>query len=771
LGGFPAVNQGGVGVVVGEGGDPDEFVGNVDDFTIGTDASTTTYNFDPVPLNPTITWPSPASISAGTPLGYTQLDASASYSSSTVAGTYSYSPSLGTVLSVGPHTLSVTFTPTSDLYAQVSAMTSIVVTPAVTSSSAGIYDATTSPLPPNLPSVGYQANQVSEFGNQVTFSAGSARALSQATVTMSSWACQSGSWTNVCTTTPGSTFAEPITLNIYNVGANNTVGSLITSVTQSFAIPYRPSSDPTDCPDATSEWYSSGTGGCSNGLATNVTFTLPNVIVPSSIIYGVAFNTSNYGAHPYGPSTACALADNCGYDSLNIGLTVANQPSVGTDPLPGTVYWNTATAGDYCDSGAAGSGTFRLDSPNTAPCWGTTDSSSSAPWYIPAVQFVATQVTPTITWANPASISYGTKLTATQLDAAAAYNSAPVAGTYSYLPALGTVLSAGPHTLSVTFTPSSSNYSQVTTTVPITVTPAVLTVTAANVSRAFGAANSTFTYAVTGFQNGDPTSVVHGAATCTTTATATSADGPYPITCTTGTLTASNYTFSFKPGVLTVGSACLSGTFNGYTVPNGASVCFGSGATVNAYLNVGVGSSLDIEGATVKGPITSVKSSTVRICHATITGPVTLSFDTGAVIIGDGSACAASKISSALTLTADTGGSRVVDATISGPLTLSGDSGGATLNGNTVASALTVQFSTGGVTADGNAVSGPFTLESNSGGVTADSNSSIQSFTIQSNTGGITILSNSTKANFTVEFNSGSQNVSGNTAKGPIYFH
>jgi hypothetical protein len=770
----PGVAQGGVSVEVGEGQDTDQFVGNVDNFTIGTATSTTTYNFDPTPLNPTITWPTPASISYGTPLGYTQLDAAASYGSSTVAGTYSYTPSLGTVLSVGPHTLSVTFTPSSAVYAAVNDSVSITVTPASTSSSSSvIYDSTTSPQPPNLPSVGFEANQVAEFGNQVTFTPGSPRALSQATVTMSSWACQSGSWTNVCTTSPGATFTEPITLNIYNVGANNTVGTLIKSVTQTFTIPYRPSSDPTDCPSS-GEWFSSATGECYNGLATNVTFTLPDVLVPSSIIYGVAYNTSDYGAAPYGDNTSCDSPgpDSCAYDSLNIGLTEGTQPSVGSDPLPGTVYWNTASGANYCDLGAAGAGTFRLDSPSTAPCWGVSPPYSSAPWYIPAVQFVATQITPTITWANPAPISYGTKLSATQLDASATYGSVSVAGTFSYTPTLGTAPSAGGHTLSVTFTPSSSNFSSVTTSVPITVTPAVLTVTATNASRAFGAANPTFTYTVSGFQNGDTSSVDHGSPSCTTTAAATSASGTYPITCTVGTLTTStNYTFSFKPGVLTVGSGCLSGTFNGYSVPNGASVCFGSGATINAYLNVGVGSSLDIEGAKVNGPITSVHSNVVRVCGATISGPVTLSFDTGAVDIGDGGGCSASKISSALTLTSDSGGSEVVGATVSGPLTLSGDSGGETLNANTVTSALTVQFSSGGVTANRNTVSGPFTLESNAGGVTADSNNSTQSFTIQSNSGGVTILSNSTKANFTVESNYGTNTVSGNTAKGFTYIH
>ena len=57
---------------------------------------------------PTITWATPASIVAGTALSATQLDATAN-----VAGTFVYSPAVGTVESTaGNITLSVTFTPT-----------------------------------------------------------------------------------------------------------------------------------------------------------------------------------------------------------------------------------------------------------------------------------------------------------------------------------------------------------------------------------------------------------------------------------------------------------------------------------------------------------------------------------------------------------------------------------------------------------------------------------------------------------------------------------
>jgi len=276
---------------------------------------------------------------------------------------------------------------------------------ATTPSTVVVYDSTTTPQPGNLPSEAFEATQTVEFGNEIAFAPNTSRVLTQAVVTLSSWGCQNGTWQGGCTTTPGSTFSEPITLNIYNVGDNNTVGSLISTVTQTFNIPYRPSADPTDCPSAPSTWYDATDGQCYNGLATNVTFNLSNVTVPDSVIYGVAFNTSDYGTNPYGDNTAChSTPQGCGYDSLNVGLTTANAPSVGSDPLPGTIFQNTGYGPFYCDGGAAGTGTFRLDSPNTTPCWGTdpTTNYSTAPWYIPAVQFTAALQSQSISYTSTA---------------------------------------------------------------------------------------------------------------------------------------------------------------------------------------------------------------------------------------------------------------------------------------------------------------------------------------------------------------------------------
>lgn len=81
------------------------------------------------------------------------------------------------------------------------------------------------------------------------------------------------------------------------------------------------------------------------------------------------------------------------------------------------------------------------------------------------------KTTPTITWAQPAAITYGTSLGSTQLDATAS-----VPGTFAYSPAASTVPGAGTQTLSVTFTPAdTSRYNTSTASVSLTVDKATPT--------------------------------------------------------------------------------------------------------------------------------------------------------------------------------------------------------------------------------------------------------------------------------------------------------
>jgi hypothetical protein len=138
-----------------------------------------------------------------------------------------------------------------------------------------------------------------------------------------------------------------------------------------------------------------------------------------------------------------------------------------------------------------------------------------------------------LNWASPAAITYGTALSAAQLNA-----TEPVAGTFTYTPPIGTVLNSGLQTLSVTFTPTDTgHYVTQTATGQIQVNKAPLTVTANNASRAVGAVIPALTASYSGFVNGETSAVLSGSPSLTTPSTSSSAAGTYPITAAAGSLT------------------------------------------------------------------------------------------------------------------------------------------------------------------------------------------------------------------------------------------
>jgi hypothetical protein len=146
-------------------------------------------------------------------------------------------------------------------------------------------------------------------------------------------------------------------------------------------------------------------------------------------------------------------------------------------------------------------------------------------------------------------------------------NLASDASASSGLPVTFTVAS-GPATISgttVTFTGAgavmikasqagSSRYGAVSIEKTIMVNKAPLTVTATNVSVPYGAAIPALQFTVAGFVGKDTSAVVSGAPAETTTAKVGSAVGTYSIAIALGTLKATNYTFTFKNGTLTVTS-------------------------------------------------------------------------------------------------------------------------------------------------------------------------------------------------------------------------
>jgi len=214
----------------------------------------------------------------------------------------------------------------------------IVAATAITAGSASaaiVFNNLPKPKQGNVPSLGFESDSVSEMGAQVDF--GHATTPTSVSVEMASWACGNLQGGRACETTPGATFTWPMTLNIYNVGAKNQPGSLIKSVTENAAIPFRPSAR-SKCP-LSGEGVVGWGPKCFYGKAFPLTFSeLGGVSLPEKVILSVAYNTTDYG---YAPTHVPSI----GEDSLNVGLTEASNasPAKGSSPLLATeeIYLNT----------------------------------------------------------------------------------------------------------------------------------------------------------------------------------------------------------------------------------------------------------------------------------------------------------------------------------------------------------------------------------------------------------------------------------------------
>lgn len=187
-----------------------------------------------------------------------------------------------------------------------------------------IYSNIPSTIPPSVASFGYQANQLAEIGDLVSFG-GTARNLSTVSVLLSDWAYQS-EWASSGYTNPAG-YSVPLTFNIYNVGAGNTVGSLLATMTQTTLIPWRAEPNPAQCGSQVGYatfgyWYGSD-NACHGGEAflLSFDFSAQNVVLPNQVVYGLAFNTYTWGFSPIGVDGP--------YSSLNFGATLS-PPTVGS---------------------------------------------------------------------------------------------------------------------------------------------------------------------------------------------------------------------------------------------------------------------------------------------------------------------------------------------------------------------------------------------------------------------------------------------------------
>ncbi|HYW69900.1 MAG TPA: MBG domain-containing protein, partial [Pyrinomonadaceae bacterium] len=676
--------------------------GGFDDYTLSFVNGALTIN----KTTPVVSWNNPANIVYGTALSGTQLNATATNPNdgSSVAGVFNYSPNGGTVLHVGnSQTLATNFVPTeSNNYntpAQKTAFMNVI--PATLTITA---DNKSRPLNTANPPLTY---------TPTGFVNGDSASVLTGAPDLNTTAVQNSPIGDYpITITQGNLSASDYTFNFVN--GNLAVGKTTPVINWS---------NPADIVYGTAL----------SGTQLNATATDPgtNAAVPGTFTYTPAAGTVlHVGANQlamtftptdttnYSPPAQKLVSINVTKATLTI--TADNKAKTYRAANPALTF--TPTGFVNGDTSSVLSGTPTISTTATAisvvsgyPISITQNNLSAVDYTFNFVSGTLTvnKATPVINWSNPSDIVYGTALSGTQLNAGATNpnDGSAVTGAFAYSPIGTTVLHVGNgQTLRADFTPNgvdASSYNLAAQKqVAINVTKATLTITADNKSKAFGAANPALTFTPSGFVNGDSASVLTGAPNLSTTATQSSPVASYPITIAQGTLVATDYSFNFVNGTLTVGkimpvitwtnpAAIVYGTGLSATQLNATATDPNTNAAVagiftyspapGSVLHVGNGQSLSVNFAptdtTNYGP-PPAKNVSINVLKATLTitanntsksyraaNPASFNFTPSGFVNGDGAAVlsGAPSFSTTATTTSTAGGYPITP----GPGTLS----------------------------------------------------------------------------------------------------
>ncbi len=405
------------------------FVGSAD-----YEAASAVVSFTISQATPALTWPTPAALTYGAVLGSGQLDASAE-----VAGSFAYTPGTGALLHAGTTILAVTFTPEDTVdYTDAVAQVSLVVNP-------------------GTPQILWPAPAPVTYG-----------------------ATLGPDQLDAAVDVPGRLIYTP------SAGLVPGAGTQMLSVT--FI--------PTDLVD---DSVTSASVPITVEKARSA-LTWPS---PASIVYGTPLGASQLdasadvaGTFEYTPAANTILgagdrslsvtftpADSADYTgaTLEVPLDVQQAAPVITWVIPAPIVYGTPLGAAQLDASSDVAGTFTYSpAPGMVEAAGTrilsatftpTDHSDYAA-ASGEVALTVRQATPTIIWAAPRSIPYGTALGASQLDA-----STSVPGTFFYSPGWGSEPGPGDQILSVTFVPSDSEDEAVATAQTIIiVTPSATSV-------------------------------------------------------------------------------------------------------------------------------------------------------------------------------------------------------------------------------------------------------------------------------------------------------
>jgi hypothetical protein len=226
-----------------------------------------------------------------------------------------------------------------------------------------------------------------------------------------------------------------------------------------------------------SSTLSGGTASVGGSFAWTTPSTAPGAGTPSESATFTPTDTTDYNTPAAGSVTVTVNKA-----TPSIIWTTPSAITYGTALSSTQLNATSATAGAFVYTPAAGTvlGAGSQTLSVTFTPTDTTDYSIATT----TVTLVVNKATPTVTWATPAAITYGTALSGTQLNATSS-----VPGTFVYSPVAGTVLGSGTQTLSVTFTPTdATDYTTSTATAILAVlTPqAIAAVTPYQISTLAG---------------------------------------------------------------------------------------------------------------------------------------------------------------------------------------------------------------------------------------------------------------------------------------------
>jgi hypothetical protein len=329
------------------------------------------------------------------------------------------------------------------------------------------------------------------------------------------------------------------------------------------------------------------TGG-TGALTLTETGTLPSGVTFSNGVLSGTPSATSAGSYPFSITATDTYGDTPAMQSgYMLTVTTVAQPTVtSVSPASGPAAGGTTVTITGANFTANATVRFGATPATNVSCPGTTSCTATSPaGTAGTVNITVTTpagisatsaadqftyvATPVVTYAAQTPITYGAALT-NNLNATTAYGTTSLTsgGTTSYTAALGTgpsvpvtsstVLAAGTYTLAATWTPNTANaslYTVATGYTTLVVNKAPLSVTGNNISISYGQAVPPYSATIAGFVNGDTDAVISGTPSLTTSPATPSAAGTYTITAVLGSLTASNYTFSFTNGTLTINKA------------------------------------------------------------------------------------------------------------------------------------------------------------------------------------------------------------------------